>query len=100
MNYDDTFCATLVLANFSDGLNAMVVANAVTTLVQELNDNPEELDEFDVTRALSRILHHRQHVGAVLAGDVVAALTRVQQNGSERVANEATFALEGGYYIY
>ena len=71
----------------------MVVANLVATVVQELNDNPEEL-EFDVTRAPSRILHHRQHVGAVVAGDVVAALTRVQQNGSERVANEATFALE------
>ena len=63
-------------------------------LVQELNEDPlDELDEFDVTRALSKILRHRQHVGAVVAGDAVAALTRAQQTGSERVKIEATFAL-------
>jgi len=96
MDSEDKYYAALALATFPDRLNTTVVANVVAALVQELNFDPEqeEVDEFDVTRAFCRILRHKQHVGAVVAGGVVAALTRVQQNGSERVIDEATFALE------
>ena len=94
MDLGAKYGAALVLANFSDRLNATVAANVVAALVQELNVDPDEEDEFDIACALSRISHHRQHMDAVVAGGTVAALTRVLQcTGSQRVKNEATIVL-------
>ena len=94
MDSEDKYYAALVLANFSDRLSATAVAHVVAALVQELNVDPEELDEFDIVRGLSRISQHEQHVDAVVAGGTVAILTRVIQcTGSQRVKNEATNVL-------
>ena len=94
MDSDDNFCAALLLANFSDRLNATVVANVVAALVQELKNNPEEPEEFGAVRALSRILRYERCVGAVVAGGTVATLTRVRLcTRSQRVKNEATNVL-------
>jgi hypothetical protein len=80
------------LANFSDRLDVAAVADVVALLVQRLQK--KRADEFDATRALSKILRHEQHVDIVLEGGAVAALTRAQQNSSQRVMNEATIALD------
>ena len=94
MDSKGKFVAALVLGNFSDHLDVAVVADVVATLVQELQSgDADEEDEFDATRALSRILRYKKHVGAGVAGGAVAALTRVQQNGSQRGKSEASIAL-------
>ena len=94
MGPDFKFVAALTLADFSDHLDVTVLADVVAPLVQELQSgDADEEDEFDATRALSRILRHKKHVGAVVASGAVAALTRVQQNGSQRVKSEASIAL-------
>jgi len=97
MDTDGKFCAALALADVSDRLDVAVIASIVTPLVRELKkvaDEKYEEDEFDATRALSKILRHEQHVDIVLEGGAVAALTRAQQNSSQRVMNEATIALD------
>ena len=74
-----------------------MIADVVAPLVKELQkgaDETDEEDELDATRALSRILRHRQHVDAVVAGGGVAALTRVRQSGSQSAKNEASVALD------
>ena len=79
MNSDDKYHAALLLAIFSDRLNATVVANMVAALVQESNVDPNEEDVFNIACALPRVLRHLQHVDAVVVGGTVAALTRVLQ---------------------
>ena len=70
------------------------MAHVVAALVSELQGYAEEQDEFDATRALSRILRHGQHVGTVVAGGTVAALTRVRLcTESQRVKSETTHVL-------
>ena len=55
------------------------MADVVDALVQELNEDPDELDEFDIARDLSRISRHKQHVDSLVAGGTVDALTRLHQ---------------------
>ena len=97
MDSEVKFYATLILAHVSDRLDVAVVADVVAPLVQELQKDADEKndeDEMDATRALSRILRHRQHIDTVVSGGAVAALTRVRQSGSQRATNEASVALD------
>ena len=80
MDFKVKFDATLILANFSDRLDVAAVADVVALLVQRLQK--KRADEFDATRALSKILRHEQHGDTVVGGGGIAPLTRVQQNGS------------------
>ena len=95
MDSDEKIYAALPLANFSDRLDVAVVSDVVATLVSQLQTSRmTEIAEFDNTRALSRIVRHKQHVDPVVAGGAMIVLIRVQQNGSQRVKNEASVALD------
>ena len=97
MDSEVKLCATLILAHASEHLDVAVIPDVVTPLVKELQkgaDETDEQDELAATRALSRILRHRQHADAVVVGGGVAALTRVRQSGSQSARNEASVALD------
>ena len=109
MNSELKFIAALISASFSDRLDVAVVvdaAAALVRLVRELQrvEGDEKLKlprgdggeglKFDAVRALTRILHHKQHVDAVVAVGVVAALARVHKNGSQDIKCEASIALD------
>ena len=57
MDSDDKYYAALALANFSERLGATVMAHAVSSLVQALKNNLEELNEFDIVCALSKMMY-------------------------------------------
>ena len=106
MNSELKFIAALTSASFSDRLDVAVVVDAAAALVRELQrvEGDEELKlprgeglKSDAVRicmrALTRILRHKQHVDAVVAVGVVAALARVHKNGSRDIKCEASIAL-------
>ena len=75
-------------------MHVAMIVDVVAPLVKELQKGADERDdegELDATRALSRIVRHRQHVDAVVAGGAIAALTRIHQSGSQRAKDEAFF---------
>ena len=109
MNSELKFIAALTSASFSEHLDVAVVVDAAATLVQLVRElqrveGDEELklprDEgaqrlkFDAVHALTRILRHKQHVDAVVAVGVVAALARVHKSGSQDIKCEASIALD------
>ena len=93
---DAKFNAAVTLAYISGRLDVSDVPVVVAPLIRELQSASEEPDQFEVIGALSRILRHKQHVAAVVAGGILAELTHVymQQNGTQRVKLQAAAALK------
>ena len=95
-NADAKFNAAVTLAYISGRLDVSDVSAVVAPLIRELQSASEEPDQFEVIGALSRILRHKQHVAAVVAGGILAELTHIymQQNGTQRVKLQAAAALK------